>query len=163
MGFGCLTRGEKRAVESNLLQAYRNYIHRDHREGGTGLSQTATHAETNTRTSSISKFLDSIGKKTQSPSSSSNTLLNNINSLSDELSTYRSLAQKEYNSIVLDKKEPHVISFIQLNYSKNCKPMHFILTDSILAEKSVPFATFIANCIGIFNYSSYVCCFRKCF
>jgi lipoprotein NlpI len=61
-------------------------------------------------TSSVSIFLDSIGKK--STLSSSNAKPTNRNKLNNEMSTYRSLAQREYNSIVDGEKTPDVVSVI---------------------------------------------------
>jgi hypothetical protein len=59
----------------------------------------------------MSRFLSSIGRK--STSSSSTNRSTTKSKLNEELMTYRSLAQKEFNSIINDEKENDVVSVIR--------------------------------------------------
>ena len=61
-----------------------------------------------THSSSMRSFLEAIGKK-DSPSSSSMRAMSET-SFNEEMIAYRSLAQREYNSIVDGDKEPNVVS-----------------------------------------------------
>ena len=116
LGFGCLSRRERRSVEVNILETQGQFVFLEEDEEGTEQRQSNTNKQgkgEQSSTSSMSKFLSSIGKRNSF--SSFNIKSTNRNTLNEELATYRLLAQKEYNSIVDNDKVPDVVSYIQLN------------------------------------------------
>jgi len=74
-------------------------------------SQSTSTKKQNSKQSPMSRFLSSIGRK--STSSSSTNRSTTKSKLNEELMTYRSLAQKEFNSIINDEKENDVVSVIR--------------------------------------------------
>ncbi len=81
---------------------------------GTQSTSNNQKKSTKSSTTSITKFLNSIGRK---KSTSSSTIIKSTtkSKFNEELATYRILAQKEFNSITEDDKECNVVSAIQLN------------------------------------------------
>jgi hypothetical protein len=104
IGYGCLKR---RAVEVNIMDRYEQYVSQETDE------EDPKEKSKPSSKSSMTKFLHSIGKK-QLPSSF-NIKSTTKNKLNEEMMTYRSLAQKEYNSIVAGDKKPDVVSAMELN------------------------------------------------
>ncbi|CAF2407349.1 unnamed protein product [Rotaria sp. Silwood2] len=115
VGYGCLTRRERRAVESNVIESHEQHTTEDMID-----EQEVNRIESKlnmkrkfepSRQSSMTKFLNSVGKKVAS--SSINFTTTNKNTLSEEIATYRTLAQREYNSIVDGDKDSDVMQFWQ--------------------------------------------------
>lgn len=71
------------------------------------LLPTQSQTNTQSKSSSVTKFLNSLGKNFTSSSSSTTS---NKGILMEEIATYRSLAQREYNSIVDGEKESSAVS-----------------------------------------------------
>ena len=74
--------------------------------------------------SSMRSFLEAIGKK-DTPSSSSVRATSRA-SFNEEMVAYRSLAQREYNSIVDGDKEPNVVSVTWLKVSSLLQESFFV-------------------------------------
>jgi hypothetical protein len=111
IGYGCLSRRERRSTEVDIMEIHERYIDQDADDQQVNQTQTTTsknRPSNQSSASSITVFLDSIGKK--SPSSSTNVKPTNRNQLNDEMCTYRSLAQREYNLIVDGEKNSNAVS-----------------------------------------------------
>jgi hypothetical protein len=105
------------------------------------------HKPKQASTSSMASFLSSIGKKNL-PSSSTTIRSTTKSKFNEELSTYRSLAQKEYNAIVLDDKENDVVSIIRLKLILFLNDFFSILCiDGVLATQSIRIKMLITNCL----------------
>ncbi|CAF0744375.1 unnamed protein product [Rotaria sp. Silwood1] len=115
IGYGCLTRREKRAVESNIFESHDQHIIEetvDEQEVNQTQSKSSVKRKCeSSKASTMTKFLNSVGKKSASSSMSLTTT--NKNTLGEEIATYRTLAQREYNSIVDGDKDPDVMQFWQ--------------------------------------------------
>ena len=109
-GYSWVTRRERRAVEVNIMDTQEQYVSQHSDEDAADQIESPPNEKEKSEQSSstMSKFLSSIGKK-KLPSSS-NVRSTTKNKLNEELITYRSLAQKEHNAIVEDNKEPNVVS-----------------------------------------------------
>jgi stalled ribosome rescue protein Dom34 len=116
IGFGCLTRREQRECESNIVELNEQLANAevvDEIDINQIQSQTNSQRKVEQSKSSImAKFIHSIGKKLAAPSSSS-VITSNKKKLMEEISEYRSLAQREYNSIVHDEKYPNAVCFMR--------------------------------------------------
>ncbi|CAF4185246.1 unnamed protein product, partial [Rotaria magnacalcarata] len=66
----------------------------------------------------MNKFINSIGKTFLAPSSLSSIVKSNKKKLMEEMSVYRSLAQREYNSIVNDEKYSNPMEFWNMHRSQ---------------------------------------------
>ncbi len=116
IGFGCLTRREQRECESNIVELNEQLANAevvDEIDINQIQSQTNSQRKVEQSKSSImAKFIHSIGKTFAAPSSSS-VITSNKKKLMEEISEYRSLAQREYNSIVNDEKYPNAVCFMR--------------------------------------------------
>lgn len=109
IGYGCLTRRERRAVEVNIMDTQEQHASEDTEDEQVDQTESSSNKKPKTKQSSLmAKFLISIGKKKLS--SLPNVTSTAKSKLNDEIITYRSLAQKEYNAIVEDDKQPDVVS-----------------------------------------------------
>lgn len=73
-------------------------------------TQNKKRKSTKSSTSSMTQFLNSIGKKALPSLSNSQSITQPM--FNEEIITYRSLAQKEYNSVVDEEKEYNIVSNI---------------------------------------------------
>jgi len=114
IGYGCLTRRERRAVEVNIMEIQELHVSQENDEDvdQTELTSNKKQKSKQSSTSSMTKFLSSIGKNNLP--SSSNIRSTTKKKLNEEIITYRSLAQKEYSDIVDSDKEHDVVSAMQL-------------------------------------------------
>ncbi|CAF1508149.1 unnamed protein product, partial [Adineta ricciae] len=119
IGYGCLNRRERRAIESNIVASYEQRIFQEADEDifeQTGSTFDSQQKVEQSSTSSMATFLRSIGKKKSS--SSSNVRSTTKSKLNEELVAYRSLAQKEFNAVVEDDKNYDVMEFWEQNRSE---------------------------------------------
>ncbi|CAF3473632.1 unnamed protein product [Rotaria sp. Silwood1] len=114
VGYGYLTRRERRAIEQYINELHEQY----------DIEETIDQQEVNqiqfkmnmkekskqSKSSSMAKFLNSIGKKNTSSQLIATTAIKK--KLAEEMAAYRSLAQREYNSIIADEKDPDVVSIL---------------------------------------------------
>jgi hypothetical protein len=116
IGYGCLTRRERRAYEVYIIELGEQHAIEeviDEADVNQIQSQINTQRKSQASNSScMTKFLNSVGKTCAASSSSGAT--SDKNKLIEEISVYRSLAQREYNSIVYDGKDSNIVSFMQL-------------------------------------------------
>jgi hypothetical protein len=108
-------------------------------------TELTSNKKQKSKESSMANFLSSIGKK-NSPSSS--IIRSTTRSqFSEELMTYRSLADKEYHAIVVDEeKEYDVVSVIQLKLIL-FNTDFFDIIDAVLATTSITIKMLIENCL----------------
>ena len=114
VGYGCLTRRERRTIEQYINELHEQY----------DIEETIDQQEVNqiqfklnmkqkseqSKSSSMTQFLNSIGKK--STSSQLNGTTASKKKLAEEMVAYRSLAQREYNSIIAGEKDSDVVSIL---------------------------------------------------
>ena len=111
MGFGCLKRRERRAIEMKIVEIHEETPGEDDDEVELNQSQSpSNNKEKSKAMSSMAKFLYSIGKKNLISSSKSKSNKKTI--LNEEIISYRSLAQTEYNTVVDNDKDPNVVRTI---------------------------------------------------
>ena len=112
IGFGCLTRREQRECETNIIALDDQLLNEDDKdEVDAYQTQSYTNSQRKcdeTKSSSMNKFNTSTGKPFLAPSSSV-TVSDKKKLMMEEISTYRSLAQREYNSIVNDEKDSNAV------------------------------------------------------
>ncbi|CAF1200927.1 unnamed protein product [Rotaria sordida] len=115
IGYGCLTRRERRTVESNIIESHESCTLEemiDEQEANETQSKlNRKRKSTSSKTSPMTKFLNSVGKKRVCSSMDIPTA--SKNTLNEEFTTYRTLAQREYNSIVDGDQDPDVVQFWQ--------------------------------------------------
>ena len=114
LGFGCLPRRERRAIELNIVELRQQNKStfddtNDDRQAqdSSPLNLTGERTSREMKESSMSTFLGAIGKK--SNTSLAGTRTNKRDTLNEEMMTYRSIAQREYSSIVDGGKEPNTV------------------------------------------------------
>jgi len=126
IGFGCLTRREQRECESNIVELNEQLANAEFvDEIDINQIQTQTNSQRKveqSKSSIMAKFIHSLGK-TFAASSSSSVITSNKKKLMEEISEYRSLAQREYNSIVNDEKYPNAVCFMR--FFKFCNQLFF--------------------------------------
>ncbi|CAF3428308.1 unnamed protein product [Rotaria socialis] len=122
IAFGCLTRREQRECESNLIELDEQLADEeviDEVDVNEIQLQTNTQRKSvESKSSSMNKFINSIGKTFLAPSSLSSIVKSNKKKLMEEMSVYRSLAQREYNSIVNDEKYSNPMEFWNMHRSQ---------------------------------------------
>ena len=160
IGFDCLTRRERREFEMNIIELEEQLAIEEVNDEA-DVSQKQSQISIQTKSSIITKFLNSIGKTFVAPSSSS-VITPNKKKLIEEMSVYRSLAQREYNSIVNDEKCSNVVSFMKLFFILQ-STIFFDLIDAILEYTSSSIEAFIQICCSSSCYSSNFCRIRKRF
>lgn len=117
IGFGCLTRREQRECETNVIELNEQLADEEVIDE-TDVNEIQSQANTQrkaeeSKSSSMTKFINSIGKSFAAPSSSSSIVKSNKKKLMEEMSAYRSLAQREYNSIVNDEKHSNPVCLMK--------------------------------------------------
>ncbi|CAF1288942.1 unnamed protein product [Rotaria sordida] len=112
IGYGCLTRRERRACEVYIIELEEQRgTDEVHDEADVNQMQSQINVQRKaeeSKSSCMNKFLNSIGK-TFVDSSSATT--SNKSKLIEEISVYKSLAQREYNSIISGEKNSNVMEF----------------------------------------------------
>ena len=114
IGFGCLSRRERRAIEVNLIDIQQQYADQEIDEeeiNQVELTLNKRQKSNQSPASSMMKFLSSVGKRNLPSSSDARTTTKN--KFNEEIITYGTLAQKEYSSIIVGEKEPDVVSAMQ--------------------------------------------------
>ncbi|CAF1422954.1 unnamed protein product [Adineta ricciae] len=104
VGFGVLQRAERRAIERELTELYEKVASEavdnteNEMDGPLSSNNTSTYIPRDSKRSRMIDFLDSMDRK--KVASLPVRRSNSRNSLGEELSIYRSLAQKRYNEVV---------------------------------------------------------------
>jgi hypothetical protein len=128
LGFGCLTKRERRACEVYTIELEQEHAVEEVNDVA-DVNQIQSRINNQrkskeSKSSSTTKFINSIGKTFVAASSSVAT--SNKHKLIEEISVYRSLAQREYNSIVADGgKDSNIVSFLQLKLFFSFATDHF--------------------------------------
>ncbi|CAF2061700.1 unnamed protein product [Rotaria magnacalcarata] len=117
-----LTRRVQRECESNVIELDEQLADEeviDEIDVNEIQLQTNTQRKSvESKSSSMNKFINSIGKTFLAPSSLSSIVKSNKKKLMEEMSVYRSLAQREYNSIVNDEKYSNPMEFWNMHRSQ---------------------------------------------
>jgi pantothenate kinase len=90
---------EQRIIEETIDQQEVNQIQ---------LKMNMKQKSEQSKSSSMAKFLNSIGKKNTSSQLVVTTA--SKKKLVEEMTAYKSLAQREYNSIIANENDPNVVS-----------------------------------------------------
>ncbi|CAF4200972.1 unnamed protein product, partial [Adineta steineri] len=145
IGYGCLTRREQRHCESNIVELNEqlaNEVVVDEIDINQTQSQINNQRKVEqSKPSAMTKFMHSIGKTFTAPSSSSSVITSNKKKVMEEISVYRSLAQREYNSIVHEEKYPNAMNFwnvhrIQLKNLYKLTTYHLVTPATSVASES---------------------------
>ncbi|CAF0858649.1 unnamed protein product [Adineta steineri] len=144
IGYGCLTRREQRQCETNIVELNEQLANEEVVDE-IDINQTQSQINNQRKVeqskhSAMTKFMHSIGKTFTAPSSSS-VITSNKKKLMDEISVYRSLAQREYNSIVHEEKYPNAMNFwnvhrIQLKNLYKLATYHLVTSATSVASES---------------------------
>ncbi|CAF1428121.1 unnamed protein product [Adineta ricciae] len=145
IGFGCLTRREQRECETNIIELDEQNSNEDTNDDF-DVSQTQSYSNTQrryaeTKSSAMNKFTTSIGKPFLAPFLSSITISNKKKLMMEEMSVYRSLAQREYNSIINGEKHSNAMEFwnmhrVQLKYLYKYATHHLVSPATSVASES---------------------------
>lgn len=119
LGFGVLSRSERRSVERDLQELHDEVVLNssdvttDESNDQSPSMVNSQRSSKKSKMSTVGIFMDSLHKKDKSMlSSKSNDTKSTMN---DEISTYRLLAQKEYNLLVHGDKDPNTVSIYVQN------------------------------------------------
>ena len=113
IGFGCLSRGERRTCEQYLVELHQKSVvepEANERESDTAQSAPVIQQKSRQSNSATAEFLDSVG--TMKKTSPSIVTTSTVDKLREEMAVYRSLAQREYQLIVDGDKEPNVVGTV---------------------------------------------------
>jgi hypothetical protein len=147
VGFGVLQRADRRAIERELTELYEKMASEaaDNTENemdeSLSSNTTSTCAPRDSKGSRMIDFLDSMDRK--KVASLPTRRSNSRNCFGEELSTYRSLAQKRYNEIVEGVDDGDAVSSKQsevirsFNRSSLCRLDEFLATASRSVEDIV--------------------------